>query len=524
MWPDNTNNYVKQYEYESPLVKYRKFIFMVVGGLLALLILLWVANHGRLNVRVENAGNGTISYALTTEGKQVNDKDKGASANWLLAKGKYGILATQGESSAFTTQTVKGFLGTSSSTLHLQKERARTFVGYNPSACTNYTGAVLLSYECSGNFDSLALHTTASTSTPTYKYSLSSLAASESDSIVGTTTTALGDLFFTSKPPFGDVSDIGTNKQLNYSVQLIKTDGTFGNKIPLQSLQNSSASYTQQAYKSGFLMYDVQLRNAYYYQNLSSAPKHLSLDGPHDHSLSPVSFSIFQAKILAYFGGETGTEPSKDIPKKSEFVLYDNGNSKHFTINDTFVKAQLCADTKLCLLTPDHSLVVYDISGAQPKVLYSLPGVTGIYNTAGGFIAVTDTGIINLDVDNGSGYSEFSFGSYKYCDNGIYPSANGYVLCVQDGSKQTALYIDQSAEDSDNIDKKIKQLENLSQVSDVSINHNYIYVSTNTRLIFDPSTNLHKTDPEQLRDNQSAVNAEIDKLGIDSSAYTIVIL
>ena len=120
------------------------------------------------------------------------------------------------------------------------------------------------------------------------------------------------------------------------------------------------------------------------------------------------------------------------------------------------------------------------------------------------------------------GFAEYSYGDSHFCGMQKIDTSK-YVLCSNAGSETAALLVDRNTANTDSIDKKIQQLKKISFIDNVSIYGKYIFISPNLGpLVYDNSIKGYNYDPASKRSVSSKINEEIDKIGIDRKAYSII--
>lgn len=120
------------------------------------------------------------------------------------------------------------------------------------------------------------------------------------------------------------------------------------------------------------------------------------------------------------------------------------------------------------------------------------------------------------------GSLDYSFGDYKYCGLQKVDEQN-YIICVADIENRKKALMLSSGSTSDDIDKKILQLQKLDEVDVVSAYKNLLYVMPNLgEPTYDAVTKSFRDNPETKTRVNNKINEEIQKLGIDTKKYTIV--
>jgi hypothetical protein len=495
----------------------QKLSLALVLGVLALAFF-WLHGHAYIEVAVEGAGKGNLQYALLDQKSQktVEISTNKLRFRKLLSRGNYELLVTQNESSYFSVVTVGGFLGKTAVKAPLTPEKSRKFIGNNPAPCMHYTGQTLFTYSCGSSYQHIQRHVPATASQPTYTQNTSSIIEGDIEGIVKTSE---GDFILIKAPPMDE--DQGAPHTLYHLTSSLELQ----NGVPLLDL-DKERTYSVQAYKQGFLVYDALFESIYYYSSTGSKPVSVNIDRPEDEQLKPYALTAQGESILLAFSNNTKGEVA-DIHDttganvKVEVVISEHDRSRHFRFKTQYSSMLLCGNNKLCLLHADE-LEVHDIADDKQRLLYMVQDVASIDSIGKDLLIVQEKAILNLDVESRQGAVQYSLGSYTFC--GIKNDLGGYVLCLINGkSEKVALLIDPSRNNTDSIDKKVAELEKLPQVKNLSVNYTFIYVSPEMgELVFDQGLGGFVPDPAALTAANHAINQTIDRLGINRSTYTII--
>mgnify|MGYP007022268094 CR=1 FL=1 len=129
---------------------------------------------------------------------------------------------------------------------------------------------------------------------------------------------------------------------------------------------------------------------------------------------------------------------------------------------------------------------------------------------------------MSLDAKGRSGFVDYSFHPYKEC--GGQSQAKNYLLCVIGPTNQKyALFLDRSANNKDDIDKKIAQIAQLPEIDNVSVYKNFIYLSPNMGpATYRDDINGYGYDANVQIQISRNINRAIDRIGVDRSSYQII--
>jgi hypothetical protein len=476
---------------------------------------------GKLHVTVQGSDtrSGRYSYSLTNAATNVstNFTSDQASVTKSVPSGSYRVTVSRGNQSYFSIAKVPRFLGTANVSDQLQTEKFREFVGDNPGGCMYYIDKTLISANCSDSFDVMKIHVPATADSPGYTLTNPNAAATYGfpQGIVSLPS----GTYMLIQPPQVSEAPSGITIPAGYTLYPVASDLSLGKPIVFPQL-DITKSYSMMAYKSGFIIYSSDYSQVYYYSSPTASPTQLKVA-----TLSVAKTGVAPTNLQAEnsngalaltYGGATSKAATTTV------LLYVNGNISEYVLPDKGAVARPCGTSKLCVVT-GGALKVYDVSEKGAQLAYTIPGVTGTEDLTGGLLLVTKTGIVSLDADTGSGYYQYSLGSYSLCS--FQPAPGGFLLCVTNKQgKRSALYIDQSKTDTDSIDKKISSLSSINQVNTLTISGRYIYVVPRGPLVYNSATNEYGADPAIQKTINTAIQSKLTSLGINPNNYTVKVL
>ncbi|HUP26723.1 MAG TPA: hypothetical protein VM124_03710 [Candidatus Limnocylindrales bacterium] len=494
----------------------KKRIILAILACVSFIFLFWLYTHAYIKIIPSSGDN--ISYLLTNlSDNKTQSFDSTSSIKKLVKRGEYQLLAQKGETSYFSVIKANGFLRSSVVSPRLVKEKARKFVGDNPASCMYYTGQILVSGACEDLYSQLNLHVPATSQQATYIQRLSS----QYDGVVeGVVSTQQGIIAL--------LRSVSGEDHVSY-----KVSPEFGISDPIAMTElDKNKTYSLQAYKDGFLIYDKSLGHILYYSSLRSRPSVISNQRPKDSKLGAYGIQTQGSSLVVAYSDHpedqalassdeehTQTKPPKRT--KVSLMVQDGGATREYTFTKRLSSFDLCGTKKLCVLDTSGTLEVYDISGSKLRLLFAIAKVEHIGTFNNSLIVALGGGLLNLDVDKRAGYILYSYGNYRFC--GMRTENIGPVLCMINGDdKAVALFVDPTTDNTDSIDKKISQLLNLSEAKMVSAYGNYIFISPNLgEAEYQPSLRVFGYDPKLIETTNSTIAEEIDRVGIDRSKYTI---
>lgn len=489
----------------------KKRLIIIAVFLLSIFGLYWIFGHSFIEISVNGAtANAPETYSLMNQGsnEKIDTIATATKIKKIVSKGSYEITVRQGSNNYFAVAKASGFMRVAHISGTLSTEKSREFVGNVPQPCVHTVGGILASFPCEGSYASVLVHKPAVGSLASYTVPVSN--PPSNSQIIGFVNLKDGSFVLTKHSAEEDVTPqyimykVNSGYQTSSGVLLPELDG--------------DKDYSMVAHKDGFVIYSKSYDDVQYYQFVGSKPQKIEFNKTMDESMVPRSINFNDDNIAAlYVGRPDGT----DKEARSDVAAKINGVTKQLSFSGAFYSAVLCGSNKLCLLN-DAGLGVYDIANKKPELVFVVNNVSSITNTNKGLVAVNPTGVLNLDVDQQSGFYEYTFGDYKF--NKIQVTDESiYVLSLTNNkSREVALLVDQDKPNSDGIDKDAAALQKMPEVSFVTIYDKNIYVSANLgELVYSSAIDSYTYNPTTQKAVAAKINAEIDKLGIDRKVYTI---
>lgn len=494
-----------------------------------ILVLVWCFTHSFVEITVNNSVNGDLNYRLLDQSnlRTAETTSSSKTIKKLVRRGSHEVLVRQGETSYFAVVKSNGFLSTSRVSAELSVEKARSFIGNNPGSCMYIVAGVLLSQACGDSVDRLQTHVPATASLPTFT---KKAATPFSGFVEGVANTSEGSIILIKSP------DVDEDEGAPHTAYLLNAIGATTNGVALADLEENKV-YNLVNYKDGFIVYAPDSSRAYYYTSRAAAPSIISLNQPKTTGLKLNSLNTKDETIVMAYSNDTRRELSNtsdpegeeihsetvDAPSKikSEVVLQNDGQAKHFVFETEPARIRYCAENKICTLD-EGVLGIYDVSSDKQKLEFRVTGVTSIENSPSGLLVVREEGVMRLDLDKHQGMIEYTLGDYRYC--GIRPEGTTYIVCVANNDNlRSAILVNPNQNDTDNIDKKIQELAKLGEIKELSIYGNFIYVSPELGdLKYIEASGGFGYDPALISSANTKINQEIERLGIDRNKYTVV--
>ena len=486
----------------------KKVVLLVVAILLGI-IGYWLSTISFIEISVSGLqDNETMSVQILNQGslKTSELNVPSGSVKKRVAKGDYEVLVKQSNKSFFAVVKARGLFQKAMVAGQLQPEKSRRFIADGPENCMNFIGSIFVSYACSDIFSNIKIHLPATNNSPTYvlKTTNAQLAA-YTEGIIKTKEGYLALILWPSDgeaPAAHFIYRVGQN--------LKTTDETLLKEL------DANTSYAIKPYKEGFIVYDTSFDKILYYPSIGSSPTAVATQKPKAGGLQPVALDIQQDTVLTLHASSVDTKKAR-----SEAVVTTNNQSRHFTFKKGYSAGKLCGSQKMCLIG-SKTLDIYDIGGSKPVLLFAISGVSTVESSINGLLVVRKDGVLRLDIEKRAGFMEYSFGGYSF--NSMQVEGGGYVASLTGyKSRKVALLIDQQAQNSDSIDKKVLALQKMSDVNVVSANGTYIFISPNLgELVYNDGLGGFDYDPVTKKTVNDRINAEIDRLQISRSVYKII--
>ncbi|GAC1392521.1 MAG: hypothetical protein NVSMB46_08630 [Candidatus Saccharimonadales bacterium] len=490
-------------------IKYTKKIIPVIMTVLLLLgVFYWFYSHSKITIIVSGAElNEKVSYSLFRQGSLVpisivTEKNQ---ISRTVTKGEYEILVKSSVKSYMQVINSKGFFGTTIVNAPLHEEYDRQFIGDNPASCTKIINGSLISYTCNDDLTKLRIHLPASSTQSSY------VLVNPNKDISG----LVEGIIETNE---GNIALVQNKNNTAQSLMLLNNNLAMLKNISLTDL-NGNNFYSIIAYQKGFLIYDQSFNTILFYASVNAKPYPVNIEKPKTLHLSPYSLTVSDSSIILSYTNNPG-DGKGGKNAKTYVSLYHDSKSTQYTFKGQYSTILMCSPNKLCLLN-DTVLEVYDLSSQKPFLVNTIGRVNSIVNVASGLLIVRDDGVLHFDIDKKAGFEEYSFGPYRYC--GLQPENYGYTLCIVSAqNKRTTLFINETATNTTNIDKKIAELAKEPNISRISIYGKYIFISPKGPIVYNANLKEYGPDPIIQKTINEAINVKIKYLKFDPVLFTVI--
>lgn len=475
----------------------------------------WLFNNSYISVTLNDATNKDITYTFTN---QANNKtatviSTRTTVKKRLPRGSYRVQVSQENNSLVAIASASGFMRTSGVTGKLTAERARSFVGNNPSPCMFYNG-VLYSFTCGSSLQKVNYHNPANASSPTY---VTQPFKNNYGLFQGSVTVKNGNAYVLVKNPA--IEDVRDEQQIIYT---IGENGALSTPTVLKGVASPSKSYQIKPYKDGFVLYDAAFQEILYYATPATAPTKISVETPKDQKLTGFDLETSDDAILVAYSTidkDNINDTGNKVKAKNEIVVFRGGKSTHSSLKSVGSVLDFCGDNKLCAMTGE-SMDVYSFDNDKPRYLYTYNDIQSMTVNSNGVALTQPNQIVQFNVDTRQGYIAYTMGSYSSC--GQQTSGNNLILClINNKSQKVTLLLDMTNPLGDPIDKQVLDLQKQADVTTVSAYKNYISIAPNYgRMILLPGGG-YGYDPAVIKVVNDKINAKVKQLRINTAIYTV---
>ena len=487
----------------------------LVIGLIAIAvigILYWLSQMSFIAIQTTGGKDGTYEYALTDQkSNKVQTITGGASIKRFVKRGNFEITAQQDETNSFKVVKTGGFFGTTSVSLPLQKERERTFVGNNPASCYQLISGKLYSYNCSGDFSSINLHTPATATQATYTQPVPG--NHEQGLVEGVTETKDGTVALV-QLGVSDEGEEAKDTPVGHILYVVGDNLKVVRRIPLNELDQNN-TFSLQASGSGLLFIPQGNGDSFRLANLSDKPNKIAKPSPKGKELVLLATDVKDnGSVFLY-----GKQPSNNSKPESEIIVANSSENIRFSSKNDYQKVSYCGEF-ICAID-NTGLTVFTSDGGKLKKTLHINSVINVLTIGQEVIVVRKGDSLMVDLRTGEGYAEYRYGSYTL--NEAKASSNGYVLSLTSKlGKKVALAINRSAADnSSGLDKKIVSLGEAHAINDVSVYGKYIYISPNYGALVPNATGELDYDATTKQQVNNDIQQELTKLGLPPQGYSI---
>lgn len=510
----------------SDLVELLRRIFtkkyLLRAGILTVLVAMFytLVTYCWIHVNIADTAGRDISVSLTSQ-SNLSTKMKTSptgSVRLFVKRGTYEVLVRDKDSSYFTITKANGFFTTRDVKATFTKERERAYIGNNPLYCMSDIGGTLLSYNCEGSFDSVTIHTKASKSVPT---------------------TAITD----AKAPFGDLGGMVRFNGIDYLLinnsdgSLISDDGPANRSYTIYSVsaRNNSIEYTPIQILSDIdnsgvyhlyvfdgkllLMPEKGTGKSYQLETPTAAPTSIKLaDAGKNESVYNKTASSEAIVWLT-----TTSEGSKKRDFSRVLLHTKDGNDINQSFKKLYDTGFMCGQS-VCMVA-GQTIDIYTLNTKKLRYSYSvatawqaLPADKGIV-----FSPEKNGELVFLNTASREGYSMYQLGNYSLV-NMVADGSGGFLVTFKNSYyDRFTLHITDSPDTTQQIDKKIDSLRKLDGVKSISVEGSYIYIVPKLgELVYDESTKNFDYDTRKRGEVNSAIDAKISELQIDTGRYYII--
>jgi hypothetical protein len=504
------------YSYLQSKIMTKKFALIALVVIVLLVILLFVSKIGRIEI-VPPTGV-EYSYVITDEkGVEVQAKTKlSGSMTSFIDKGRYSITITSSEGSYFQAVDQKGFLNKSKIAPTYTQENNREVYGYNPLDCSTIVENTLYSYVCGGYVYELEKHHPATLEQPSfsepYTVPFGSLAGvfSSSDGTVVLSAVSFDDGYST------------------YSLGKVDENFNIVDENP-QSNLNSQYLYKLSPYKEGFLIYDIQGRDAWYYGSVTDTPvaipqfkeatSQFSTESQFYTRTTPYGIVTWQS--LTKSGDEADLDNNE--PSETKVVVFGSDSSyKEYSLSIIPSEIYVCGVDMMCI-TSGNTVSIYSTKTNKLKLLQIIGDVQDTVMVQKELAIISSTSVVMYDAMANSGYVSMNYGR-KFIPCGISDGFNSYTICLTNPNLGSiALKTTLGTKESGKIEQKMIQLADTPELESFSVYKNIIYINTNNgETVYNPATNAYEYSTETVTKADAAVRKRAEDIGLTAPNYILI--
>jgi hypothetical protein len=495
----------------------RRLVVIAITGLLGFVFWL-LYNYGFVEVAINGRVSGSASYFIASQktNKSTFSGESSKPVKKFVRRGNYEVSINHETGSYLAVVRTGGFLTTKRLDANLKPERSREFIANNPAPCIGYSGNILVSSGCLGRLDSVSIHIPSKTEQPTYIKKLKT----------GINGLVEGFLSFNQEIYILVKSVPGNEDQAApHMIYRVTDSGDLADGLEVPKLAEDR-TYSIQSYRSGFLISDTLYRDAYYFEKPGGDLTEFKLAPPSNngyvaYALSATDNSLLVAYTDAVSESVLEIHDTEEDKAKTEIMIQTNNQTKRYNFKGSFGSIQLCGNQKICMIDINNMLRVYDVSGKKAKLLFELGGIKSAKSLSGTLIIVRSDAVVALDVDTREGYTQYSFGGYRYC--GLELLGNKYIICAASDKARHALLISPDVGDSTKIDKKVLELQRLSEIKSLSVYQQFIHISPEFgQKQYMPEVGGFGFPDSVKKQVNEKINLEVKRLGIDQGSFKVI--
>ncbi len=483
--------------------KYLWMALIIVVVVILIGVINWIANTSIIEVEVKNPQDGyeiTNTFTNQIDKKVTTNNSKATSIQQLLPSSTYESLTEQNFQSFFTISETEGFLNNTFVEAILKNENKRDFVGNNPQDCMHYVNEVLVTLKCGDLLANASVHVAATPTLPTFVTTTRGQGPAGFDE--GVFQTKDGSFSLSQTP---NSSENGQTHILNKLGDNFKSTQVV---IITNNNLNRSTKYKSNPYKTGFIAYNSNFTEVMYFPGFSNKAENIANSNPQNVN-NPISLDVKNETILTSYKGN----------ENSLVYLNTNGALEAFTVNKAYSQIMFCGEKYFCMIN-DGQLDIYELVNNRFIFQFSIVDVKAVHQTSTALLVINNYGVLNLNIPQKSGYLAYSFGEYKFNSSAKTTNNNSIIINLTNPSRdRVALLINPLAENSDNIDKKVINIENDKNIKTFSIYKNYITIVPD--IPKDANTKNNTFDTSRVESINQQITKYLQDSGINLREYKI---
>jgi len=509
--------------------KHRVKVFIAIILLFLGLLINYLYNHSFISVTVQNPSGSEITFSILNQktNKTTVIKTKNSSIKKYVSRSQYEVRVGDNSRNAWQEIDSSSFLRTKNVSATLEKERDRTFIASNPDGCMT-KASILLSQSCNGPLTGLKRHIPGTNDAPPV---VSEGVEGLDNNTEYVNNTKQGIIAIYSTSPTGEFDEaVKSEPEPTYFIAKLQDDGQKAIQVRQVSIDAAGQRHTLLPYKNGFIIYDNDFYNMYYFESFDSEPKKIELPKTEsDLRIKQVSTGDSYVTISYSNFDENKNNSTDSLQKgiKSEvYLLNENGVVKSFSFNTYWNRAVACGTEKLCLLSvadKRNQVNVYDIVSKKAKYLYAVNNAKDIFTNDSLLKVINDDSILSLDIDKRSGSIDYTFKESAFCGYATNPKSKEYVVCITDvAGRNNAILIDSSKPVNTPIDIAVNSLIEEDFIDAVIPDRNRLYIVPRYgNLEFVEGEGFTNT-PEQIKTVDTKIQNAISKSNLKEQGYLFI--
>jgi hypothetical protein len=488
------------------------FTLIATISLIVIFILVWVLDHGRLELSLPE---GEKQVILEGNGRYEEEQTSSDSLSKFLPSGSYTLRITSESQSYVSVVTIPTFLRSKNAEVQLSSELGRQFVIDEPTDCFYPLKPSYVSYPCNGTLFGLAYHEPSTATKP---------------SVLSSASVAFGDRSEgeADSPDPGVIEGVFAHKDKTYVV--IKNFEEFGQYHVLYRLEVNRGVFD--------IVFDQRLdllpTNTFFSASSDGAslkfiPESGSFlfTGNDFTELQRISTPLASDELNTLTASKNGTNLYTGVlsegPEDRQIIsggiigVSKENARKTITSPNTLSKTTFCFEDYICALEESGLLSVYT---DELKLRHSIEEIFDFTATGNEVYLLDSFGVSQLTI------TDFGLeGSYVYTS-----PITGYSISEINGevyiSAQSAIgtHVLQLLNTTDTqADRVLSPLLESVFVEGASISNKFVHIAVDLgERVYIESSGLYKTDPKIKKTAEEEIRRIIEENEIEEQGLTVI--